>query len=214
NVDCDFIQNNFGPKLDENPDDLKLAKNIFKLSYAGKCLDIPVFLKAIKVVYKQEPTYGLARLIGNRSYLNENWADALKFYSEAVDLTDENAKKANLYLRQGDIYNKQGKKSDARNMARKALGEDTSLNEAYMLIGSLYFNSYDECKKGVNKVEDRAVFFAAYEYYRKAGDKTAMANAKAQFPTMEEIFTYNMEVGQNIQCGCWIKEVVSIQRRD
>jgi len=123
-------------------------------------------------------------------------------------------KKADLYLRQGDIYTKQNKKSSARDMARKALGEDPSLKGAYMLIGNLYYASYDECKRRVNKVEDRAVFFAAYEYYRKAGDKAAMANAKAQFPTMEEIFTYDMEVGQNIQCGCWIKEVVSIQRRD
>ena len=213
-VDCDFIQNNLGPKLDANPDDLKMAKNIFKLSYAGKCLDIPVFLKAIKIVYSQEPTYGLARLIGDRSYLNEDWNNALKYYAEAIKLTDDNTKRADLYLRQGDIYQKLGDKPQARNMARKALGEDPSMNEAYMLIGNLYYTSFNECKMGENRVEDRAVYFAAYEYYRKAGNREAMQNARDQFPTMEEIFTYDMEVGQTIKCGCWINEVVTIQRRD
>jgi hypothetical protein len=50
-VDCDFIQNTLGPKLQANPDDLKLAKNIFKLAFAGKCMDIPIFLEAVKNIY-------------------------------------------------------------------------------------------------------------------------------------------------------------------
>jgi tetratricopeptide (TPR) repeat protein len=213
-VDCDFIQNTLGPKLQANPSDLKLAKNIFKLSFAGKCLDNPIFLEAVRVIYDQEPNYGMAKLIADRSYVKENYEDALKFYSEAIDLTDEPIKKAELYYNQAGIYSKMGNKTKARDYAKMAITAEPTMNDAYTLIGNLYYTSFNDCKNKVNKVEDRAVFFAAYEWYKKAGNREAMANAKEQFPTMEEIFTYDMEVGQPIKVGCWINEVVTIQRRD
>jgi tetratricopeptide (TPR) repeat protein len=213
-VDCDFIQNTLGPKLQEDPSDLKLAKNIFKLSMAGKCLDSPIFLEAVRVMFEQEPNFGLAKLIGDRSYASGDFDLALQYYGEAVKLTEDNVKIADIYFKEADIKSRQDKKSAARDFAKMALTADPSLKKAWTLIGNLYYTSYSDCKKGENIVEDRAVYFAAYEMYRKAGDQEAMRSAKAQFPLMEEIFTYNMEVGQPIKVGCWINEVVTIQRRD
>jgi tetratricopeptide (TPR) repeat protein len=213
-VDCDFIQNTLGPKLHQNPDDLKLAKNIFKLAFAGKCMDIPIFLEAVKNIYEKEPNYGMAKLIGDRSYIGKDYETALEYYDEAITQTDENIKQAELYLNEANIYGLQGNKLKARQMAYKAIDKDPGKKEAYNFIGNLYFSSYEDCKKGVNEVEDRAVFIAAYEMYRKAGNTELMARAKEQFPTMETIFTYNMELGDPIKIGCWINESVAIQRRD
>jgi len=213
-VDCDFIQNTLGPKLKEDPTDLKLAKNIFKLSMAGKCLDLPIFLDAVKVMQELEPNYGMARLIGDKSFANEEYEIALQYYNEAIKLTEDNVKIGEIYLKQAHIKGTQKKQIESRDLARKALAADPSLGDAWTLIGNLYYTSYNDCKKGQNIVEDRAVYFAAYEAYRKAGNQEAMRSAKAQFPTMEEIFTYNMEVGQTIRVGCWINESVTIQRRD
>jgi tetratricopeptide (TPR) repeat protein len=213
-VDCDFIQNTLGPKLKEDPTDLKLAKNIFKLSMAGKCLDLPIFLDAVKVMQELEPNYGMANLIGDKSFANKEYEIALQYYNEAIKLTEDNVRIGEVYLKQAQIKGTQKKKIEARDLARKALAADPSLREAWTLIGNLYYTSYNECKKGQNIVEDRAVYFAAYEAYRKAGNQEAMGSAKAQFPTMEEIFTYNMEVGQTIRVGCWINEPVTVQRRD
>ena len=61
---------------------------------------------------------------------------------------------------------------------------------------------------------DRAVFIAAYAMYQKAGNSSAMANAKSQFPSQEELFLYNMEVGQSYTVGCWINETITLQKRD
>lgn len=213
-VDCDFIQNTLGPKLKSDQDNLKLAKNIFKLAFAGKCLDNPVFMDAALVIYEKEPNYGMAKLIGDRSYLNKNYNDAMKYYGEAIDLTDENLKKAELYANMANIQSILGNKPRARDYALKAINADPGKKEAYNLIGNLYFSSYDECKKGENEVKDRAVFFAAYEMYRLAGNTDGMKKAKEQFPTMETIFTYDMQVGQKITVDCWINETVTIQRRD
>ena len=213
-VDCDFIQNTLGPKLHQNPDDLKLAKNIFKLAFAGKCMEIPIFLEAVKNIYDKEPNYGMAKLIGDRSYVNKDYETALKYYDEAIKHTDENIKQAELFLNQANIYSIMDNKPKARQMAYQAIEKDPAKKEAYNFIGNLYFGSYEDCKKGVNEVEDRAVFIAAYEMYRKAGNYDAMSKAKEQFPTMETIFTYNMELGDPIKIGCWINESVAVQRRD
>jgi hypothetical protein len=99
-------------------------------------------------------------------------------------------------------------------MAHQALNADPTNKDAYTVIGNLYYNSYQECKKGVNEVEDRAVFFAAFEMYRKAGNAEKMKQAKEQFPLMETIHTYNMLPGDPVRVGCWINESYTVQRHD
>jgi len=73
--------------------------------------------------------------------------------------------------------------------------------------------SYEDCKGGVSRVQDRAVFLAAYEMYKKAGNSKMMQLAKAQFPSMEEIFELSLKEGETLRVGCWINETVTIQRR-
>jgi tetratricopeptide (TPR) repeat protein len=214
NVDCEFIQNKLGPALLENPDDLGLAKNIFRFAFAGKCMEIPIFLEAVRIIFDKEPNYGMARLIADRSYVNKDFETALDFYEKAMELTDENVKISELYLNQANINSIRGNKSKARELAFKALNVDPANRDAYNTIGNLYYNSYQECKKGINEVEDRAVFFAAYEMYRKAGNTEGMKQAKEQFPLMETIHTYNMIPGDPVRIGCWINESYTVQRRD
>lgn len=214
NVDCDFIQNKLGSALHENPDDLGLAKNIFRFAFLGKCMDIPLFLEATRIIFEKEPTYGMAKLIADRSYVIKDYETALDFYQQAMQLTDENLKISELYLNQASINNTQGNKSKARELAYKALEVDPTNKEAYNTIGNLYYNSYKECKNGINEIEDRAVFFAAYEMYRKAGNAEGMKQSKEQFPLMETIHTYNMLPGDPVRVGCWINESYTVQRRD
>jgi len=122
-------------------------------------------------------------------------------------------KKGEILYAQAASYAKRGHKSKARNSAYKAVGADPSRKVAYKLIGDLYFRSYNDCKAGVSKVQDRAVYLAAFEMYRKAGDAKMMASAKQQFPSIEEIFELDMKEGESITVGCWINETVTIQRR-
>src|SRR5690606_25677182 len=66
-VDCAFIENNLGPKLKSNPDDLGNAKKIISLSLNGKCTDSPLVMEAAKIVHKKEPNYAIARVIALRA---------------------------------------------------------------------------------------------------------------------------------------------------
>ena len=212
-VDCNFVENTLGPKLKAEPDNLKLAKNILRLSFAGKCMDLDVFLDAAKVVQKNEPEFGLAKLIGQSAAAKDDFPTAIKFLEESIDLTDDNTKKADSYYSLAVIQATLDKKVSARDYARKAVAADPTQKDAYKIIGNLYYNSFNECSGQVNPVHDRAVYLAAYEMFRLAGDSNGMSRAQAQFPTMDEIFTYDMQVGEQYRVGCWINETVTIQKR-
>lgn len=212
-VDCNFIQNKLGPRLEANPEDAQIAKKIITLSLTGKCTDNPLFMKAAKVVHEKEPNYSIAVVIAKKAKIDEDYETATQYFEEALTLTDQNTEKADIYLELADLAARKGQKSKARDYALKAVATDASKKEAYTFIGDLYFKSYEQCKGGENIVKDRAVFLAAYEMYKRSGASSRMANAKEQFPSAEEIFTYNMQVGQEITVGCWINETVIIQKR-
>ncbi len=213
-VDCNFIKGNLTPKLAQNPNDIVLAKKIMSLMYAAKCIDDPEFIKTVTIIHKSEPNYGLAYLIGIRSIQAENYNQAITYLKEAIELTEDNTKKGEVYIKLGDIENLRKNKVNARNFYRQAVNTDPTLTDAYKKIGDLYYNSFDDCKGNANVVQDRGVFLAAYEMYRRAGDSQSMSKAKGQFPSKEEAFQYNLTSGAAISIGCWINESVSLQTRD
>ena len=98
-------------------------------------------------------------------------------------------------------------------MRLKQVKNDPSRKEAYKIVGDLYMTSYNDCRQGVSKVDDRGVFLAAYKMYERAGDRKSMSNAEKQFPSMEEIFELSLKEGQNLTVGCWINETVTLKRR-
>src|SRR5690606_5465910 len=112
----------------------------------------------------------------------------------------------------GNVEASKGNKSAARNYYLEAarLGK----KEGFERVGDLYYGSLDQCAKRERQVEDRMVYLAAYEMYQRAGNSEKMAAAKAQFPSIEEIFTAGLKEGDTKQAGCWIGESVTLKARD
>lgn len=211
-VDCKFIEEKLGPKF-RATGDINLAKKIFSLMVQQKCTDSPLAMDAAIAINGVSPDYGIAKFIATRAASDGDLARAKEYYEKAVELTDDASKKSEIYLSLARTQVSSEGKSAARSSARKALAFDPSNRDAYALIGDLYMNSFNDCKGGESKVKDRAVFIAAYEMYQKAGDSERMNSAKAQFPSIEEIFNEDKEEGQSITVDCWINETVQIERR-
>ncbi len=211
-ISCEFVETKLGPKL-ESTGDLNMAKKIFQLMLTGKCTDSPLALKAAGVIQENEPTFTIAKFLAQKNIQDDNIEVGLNFYQEAARLTDDNIEKAETFVSIARIQAKEKQKSTARNSARRALSYDPSYSDAYKLIGDLYMGSFDDCAGGESKVDDRAIFIAAYDQYRRAGNSAGMANAKAQFPSIEEIFNEGKEEGQSITIGCWVNTTVKLERR-
>ena len=212
-LDCDFIENRLGSSFRSDTENLRMAKKIIKLSLTYKCTEQPIFLEAATHLQSKEPSFGIAKLIAIKADKAGESEKAEKYYLEAIELTEENVKKAEIYYGMANHYRARGLKSKSRQYALKAVSADPSKKEAYKVIGDLYMMSFKDCKEGVSKVQDRAVYIAAYNMYQKAGNNSGMNSARAQFPSMEEIFELGLEEGQQVTVGCWINETVKIQRR-
>jgi tetratricopeptide (TPR) repeat protein len=211
-LNCDFVESILGPKFETEPD-VKSAKKIFSLMLTGKCTDRPLAVAAAKLVNENEPSFGITKFLAVRASSEGNIEEAMAYYSQSIDLTDENIKKAEIYMGMAKLAANEGDKVGSRSNARKSLAFDPSNKEAYSLIGNLYMGSFDDCKKGEKKTDDYAVFLAAHKMFKLAGDSEAMSKAKKLFPSIEDIFNDEYAEGQSFQVGCWINETVSIERR-
>ncbi|EMR02423.1 hypothetical protein ADICEAN_02466 [Cesiribacter andamanensis AMV16] len=214
NVDCKFVEQNFGPRMKQNPNDVDAAKKVFKLLRAGNCSDSPLYMASLKTIYNNEKTFEMARYLYERSAKEGNSADANRYMADAISMAKTPADKGKLILEQAVSAANRGAKSEARSLAYKAIESDpSSASRAYSLIGNLYFSS-NECYQQQDIVQDRAIFLAAYDMYQKAGDSNGMAKAKAQFPSKAELFDQNKQAGEPIRVGCWIGESTTLRTRD
>ena len=214
-VDCNYVEQTLGAKLKAEPGDIKIAKKILQLSLSGKCADSEIFMLAAKTVFESEPDFGLAKVIALKCKGNGDNACTVEYLDKALNLTDDNTKKGEIYLILGAMQASSGAKSMARNYFRQAVSADPSLaKKAYTSIGNLYFGGFKDCRAGISKVEDRGCYMAAYKMYKKAGNSSGMAKAKQQFPLKEEVFLEQKSVGSKITVACWIGETVTIQTRD
>ena len=235
-VDCNFVENTLGPKLIElsmlndeivetnyddtspvsiySPEVVNLAKKIFQLSITGKCTSSDIALEAAKIMLSSEPDFAIAKFIAGREQANKNYDVSLNFYDKAIDVTQDNKQKAEIYFNKAQLYMVIGNKEKSRKNAKLSISLKSDNSNAYKLIGNLYMTSYEDCKESKSRVEDRLVFIAAYNMFKKGGLISQANQAREQFPSMEELFNENLEIGQTMNVGCWIKENVVLNKRN
>ncbi|TRX61332.1 hypothetical protein FNH22_04555 [Fulvivirga sp. M361] len=209
-INCDFVREKMAPKFRENPEDLKMAKKIFGFMLKGKCTDDPLWLETGEVILANTPDFAIAKALGSKFKAAKETEKAEKYFNQALEIASEPADKADMYIQLGNL--KSG--SVARDYYRKALSADPSKKEAYSAIGYLYYGSFERCAGKEDWVKDRAIFIAAYDMFKRGGNTAMMGKAKDAFPSKEEVFTYNYEVGTSVTVGCWVNETVTIQTRD
>jgi tetratricopeptide (TPR) repeat protein len=209
-IDCEFVKRNFGPKLKANPADKDMAKKIMAYMVRGKCTDDPLFKEALFISTNAEPSYTGYKYLGIFSIKDGKNAEAIEFYKKALDAAKEdvsNADKAEMAFDISQMYRQMGRTGEAETWVENAAKYDPSYNnKIWGMKGDRYMQMSKTCK-GKNELENRYIFLAAYDAYQKAGSSQGMANAKAQFPSIEDIFTFgpssgNVKEGSTVSVPC------------
>lgn len=93
------------------------------------------------------------------------------------------------------------------------------MGKAYKLIGDVYAS---ERNCGSNDFEKKTVYWAAVDKYIKAKQvdpelTDAMDNListySQYYPSKEDIFFYDLKVGDSYTVGCWINERTTVRDR-
>ena len=213
-VDCDFVQNNYGPQFEKEPS-LALSKKIQGLLLKNKCISNDLFVTTTNfIIEKEGPTYANLKTLANIYLQQEKNEEAYATYEKAIEVCEDPTKKADTYMTLAKLDMKNNKKVSSKTNILKAIALDNSLEtEGHNLIGSLYMSSANECSTG-DPLQDRLVYIAAYNEFKKAHNTSKMNTAKQQFPSMEDIFVHNKQLGETMNTGCWIHESVALQKRD
>lgn len=211
-VDCEFVQTKLGPKFETAPN-AKIATQISRLLISNKCISNDLFLSTSEFLLAEEATVERLTLTGKVYKKMDNMDSAFAKFEQAVVLEEDLTKKADLLYEMAVMKKNKGLLTDARSLAYQSLEASPEATENYILIGDMYFTSYNTCSSN-DELTNRATYLAAYKMYQKAGDATKMANAKAQFPSMEDVFLRGKKVGDEIKVNCWINETVKINKRD
>ena len=214
-IDCKFIKEKWSEDIEN--DDLKRSKQALYFMTKDTCTDEPLYLKAATRVFEHHKTPQLASIITKKYLKNENYETAYLWYEKVLESLplEEQKERFETYMSMARLKAKEGQRSKARQLAQQAIEVDETLAaQAYEFIGDLYFGSAKLCRGG-NAVEDRYVYLAAYEMYLRAGNSQKQKRAKAQFPSITDIFTQGMQEqqGQSIQVGCWINTSATLRGR-
>ncbi len=220
-ADCDAIISLFGPKYEEDPENINLARKILDLLNMGNsdnCKLSDLYLKCAVAVYESEKTSNSAHSIAQGYFKRGEGSRAEKYYEEAISLESNQLKKADMYYELALLYYGNFKNySKSRQAARNALASNPNYGKAYILIGKLYAAG-GSC--GETLVEKKSLNCLIVDQFVKAKnvDPSVASEANeligrysAAFPTVEEIFWENLNEGQTITIGCWIGETTTIR---
>lgn len=213
-ITCDFVRDKMGEDIKNKPDDVKLMKRAIKYMLTAKCMEDELFVIAAKNLFAKEADLGLAKVIANDFLKKEKYDESIEWKEKAIALSGESpADLAEITFSIAKIESKLGRKAAARTRALKALSHDNSLaGQVYSMIGNLYMSSGKQCFEA-NPVKSRGCYLLAYDMFAKAGDNKGMSRAQAQFPSMQDIFSLGMKVGDTMQVGCWIGGSTTLRKR-
>ena len=207
---CDNLIALFGPRIEANPNDLSLAKNVVRMmGMTEGCTDNDLFLTAVTTMYQQEPShtsaYYLYKLYAGRNEVE----NAVKYMEEAINYPESDNTTDAAYLYElATFCFKSGNNAKAFSSALQAVELDASLaGKSYMLIGTIWGSVV--CSG--NDIEQRAKYWVATDYMNKAkaADEALADDANnyirqyaAYYPQTAEAFMYDVTDGQSYTVSC------------
>ena len=207
---CDNLIALFGPRVEADPSNLDLAKNVVKMMGRTEgCTDNDIFLKAVTTMYAQEPSatsaYYLYKLYAGRN----DFDNAVKYIEEAINSDESDSVTDAGYLYElATFCIKNGNNAKAYASAQKAIELDSSLaGKGYMLMGTIWGSQV--CPG--NEIEKRAQYWVAVDFMVKAknADESLAEDANNYirqysnyFPQTAEAFMYDYTDGQSYTVSC------------
>lgn len=214
-------------KFTENKEDVEWLKRAAKMlqkeregddGELASCTDNPVFILIAEQLYSLEPSSSAARSMAKLFVRKSEWAEAKKYYKQAIEQEEDLRKTADDYMGLAYVNNKMGAMSSAKSNCLKAGQLRKEWGNPYLYLATLYADAAGQC--GSNAVEKNAVYWAAINklsYARSIDPSIADKASKlisaysAAVPDKGVAFQLGFKEGDQINIGCWVNETVSVK---
>ncbi len=220
---CDVLEELYSEKLAGNKDDISAINKMVMTMSKGGCVSSPVFKDALEILHRANPNRNSAYWMGNlslKSFVNTKdnaeMDNSIKYFNEAVSLSETNEQKADANYMLALAYYTKGSYPEARAAAYAALKHEPNMGKAYILIGDLYANSGGKCSG--DDMVPLAYAWAAADKYAKAAaidpscaERANAQRAKLRFPSKEDLFKRGISSGTSYHVGCWIQENTTVR---
>jgi tetratricopeptide (TPR) repeat protein len=217
-AECDDIVPIFEKKLQDG-DDIDLMKKALQIMDRRKCEDNDLYPVIAEKVHQSNPSHESAYSVGITKVKNKEFADALKYFEQAIELCDNCLSLSKYYSKASLVATNMGQTSKGRNFAKKMLEINPKDGEAYILIGDAIASAKGQCNDDLGGA---SVYWLAVDYYAKAkgvdSSLAEKANAKIgtyskYFPEISDVFKLTLKEGDSYQIGCWINESTTVRAR-
>jgi|LSQX01.2.fsa_nt_gb tetratricopeptide (TPR) repeat protein len=222
---CENLVKIYTPRFEATPEDPELLDKITYMLNRSGCTSEELFYKATRNYHRLRPTAQTAFLMGRLENNQENYGEALKYYEEAIALSqnDGDVDKFTTYMLMADLsYRNLNRMSQARSYALKAAEEKADDGRPYLLIGEMYAASARSC--GTDEVSTGAVYWTAVDKFIRARnvDSNPEVVSKANqlistfsqyFPNNETLFFHGLDGGKPYRVECWIGETTTARPR-
>ncbi len=207
---CDNLLALFAPRFEAEPDNAELATKIAKmLSATEGCQDNDLFLKAVTLMHKSNPSYSSAYYLYRLNAAQGENDKAIRYLEEAIAFEDIDAQsKADYTFELATLCLKNGNNAKASTYALRAAEMDASYQgKAYYILGTIW----GSIACGGNEIEKRAHYWVAVDYLQKAraADESMTADCNKligsysqYFPEKSEAFMYDVVDGQSYTVNC------------
>jgi len=217
----------FTPLIEKNPENLDAWK---ALEAAYEDLDNREKLNEVKLkINELEPTYESAMDLAEFARSNADYKDAVKYYNQAMERTDDDSEKKDLYLRLADMHINLEELATAKGYVQDALDIDANDGRAYIKMATIYGAAVTQCTEDRSlEASDKVVYWLVIDYLNKAKqvDPSVANTVNRQMSSFQEVtpnsedkfFTLNLENGQTISvdgslnsCYSFINESTTVR---
>lgn len=220
---CNVLIDVYTKKMPSIRDNIPALKKMLVLFQNSKeCTrNNPVFVEALEIVHRAEPSAFTAFLMGNLliqkdKKTDQDYTTIINYFNESISLYETNEDKAKSHYMLASVYLLQEKFPESRNAALDAIKLKPNYGAAYMLIGDLYAQSGQKCSGG--DALPYAYNWAAADKYNRAAavdpslsDKASQKRNGLTYPSQNEKFVRGLSSGDSYRVGCWINESTSVR---
>jgi len=217
-ADCESLQNIYGPKIEDNKDNLEYLTKVVRLMTIFECQSSDAYFTAAEYAHQISPSYNTAKALG-KLYIKqrEDYDKALEFYNQAIELTDNKSEAGDTYYQMASLYYTKSNYDRSRAALQKCLANTPNKGDAYILMAMLYAQKTDWSSEAAL---NRCAYFAVIDKLEQAKkvDSSVVAKAndlisqyKKQCPQPDDLFMLGYKVGDQIEIKGWINETTTIR---